>query len=463
MILLSCGFYKAVPLSEQNNEGTLKVKILNNFLTSGHCFSKDESLQKFRFSFLNILMAFASFFTLLNSLASTFGALNFGSIFEKATLFYVILSLFVMYLLRENKVYYPYVVNFFITTSLILFYFVLLTRQEDEFRLVAFFLALFISYVLLGKKYGVFIYFLITSSIIYININFNLKISEFALSTFFTFFTILAVFLYFFLRKIEIDALEFQVLNKELRENVARETKQRMDQEQMLLHQCRMANMGEMLDAIAHQWRQPLMHINSILLNMDKNIQQENSNSQLLTVKVDEIASLTEHMSQTIEDFRNLFQTDEALRIFYLDSAVNDVLVLMSNQFFDIDLEVNCLEKTPVEGNKTELMQVIIIILGNAIEALKLQQIEGKRIAITVGELDNKALLSIEDNAGGISQEYLEKIFDPYFTDKKQSGGTGLGLYIADMIITKKMSGELSVSNTSSGARFSVCLNKSLN
>ncbi len=174
------------------------MHFLNNFLTSGHHFSKDESLQLFRFSFLNILMMFSSFSTLLNSLASIFGALDFGPVFEKSTLFYVVTSLFIIYLLRKNKAFYPYVVNFFIATSLILFYFVLLTRQEDEFRLVAFFLALFISYVLLGKKYGVFIYFLITGSIIYINANFNLELSDFALSTFFTFFTIFSVFLYFF-------------------------------------------------------------------------------------------------------------------------------------------------------------------------------------------------------------------------------------------------------------------------
>ena len=145
------------------------MKILDNFLTSGHRFSKDESLKQFRFSFLNILMVFASFITLLNSLASMFGTIDFGSTFEKATFFYVVISIFVIYLLRKNKSYYPYVVNFFIATSLMLFYFVLLTRPEDEFRLVAFFLALFISYVLLGKKYRVFIYLLVTSSILYIN------------------------------------------------------------------------------------------------------------------------------------------------------------------------------------------------------------------------------------------------------------------------------------------------------
>ena len=438
------------------------MKILNNFLTSGHFFSKDESLQKFRFSFLNILMVFASIFTLLNSLASMFGAFGFGSVFENSTFLYVIISLFVIYLLRKNKAYYPYVVNFFIATSLVLFYFVLITRPEDEFRLVAFFLALFISYVLLGKKYGVLIFTIITISIIYISVNFNLKISGFALSTFFTFFIIFAIFLYFFLRKIEIDVLEFKLLNKELKENVARETKQRMEQEQMLLRQSRMANIGGMLDAIAHQWRQPLMHINAILLNMEKDIQQEKPNSQFLTVKIDEIAALTEHMSQTIEDFRHLFQADNTHEKFDLDSTVNDVLVLMNNQFFDIDLEVNCQEKVAAEGNRTEFMQVIIIILANAIEALSLQQVKSKKIELIIRKLKNKAVISIEDNAGGINPEYLQKIFDPYFTNKKQSNGTGLGLYIADMIVTKKMNGELAVSNTSTGAIFSISLSNTL-
>ncbi len=436
------------------------MKCLNNFLSSGHYFSKDESLPLFRFSFLNVLMVFASFFTLMNSLVSMSGVVDFGPVFEKGTLFYVIVSVFVIYALRKNKAYYPYVVNFFIATSLSLFYFVLLTRPEDEFRLVAFFLALFISYVLLGKKYGVLIYFLIIGSIIFIDINYALSLSDFALSTFFSFFTIFSIFLFFFLRKVEMDVLEFQVLNLELKESVLKETKQRIEQEQMLLRQCRMADMGVMLDSIAHQWRQPLMHINSILLNMDEAVKSEKYDSQILVKEVEEIGSLTEHMSRTIEDFRHLFKPEQNSEVFELGSVVKDVLVLLKNQFFDIDLNVKNPEEITIDGNKTELMQVLIIILSNSVEALKLQKIDNKKIDITLQQLGNEVSILIEDNAGGINSNHLEKIFDPYFTSKKQSGGTGLGLYIAKIIITQKMDGVLSVVNTSSGAIFSITLTK---
>ncbi len=205
------------------------------------------------------------------------------------------------------------------------------------------------------------------------------------------------------------------------------------------------------------------MHINSILLNIDRTIKKEKPDRQFVINKMDEITSLTEHMSQTIEDFRHLFKTDEEPKVFTLDSAVNDALVLMSNQLFDIDLKINLLEETTIKSSKTELIQVIIIILANAIEAFRLQQIKDKKINISSQKWDEKLLISIEDNAGGITPEHLEKIFDPYFTSKKQSGGTGLGLYIADIIITQKMNGKLSVSNTPSGAKFSITLAKQLN
>ena len=437
------------------------MRFINNFLRSGHQFTDDENLQKFRFALLNSLMLLSLCFCILNYFASAFGVIDFGSIFEMAMLIYSIVSVSVIFIVRKQKSTYPLIVNYFIISSLILFYFVLLTRQEDEFRLIAFFLAIFIANVLLGKIYGLLISVFIIFSILIISQNFDLELSPFAYSTFFTFFIIFTSFLYIFLGKVERDAIEFENLNSKLKQRVSKEKEQREEQEQMLLRQCRMASMGEMLDTIAHQWRQPLMHINSILLNMDNALDTKESkkkNKEFLDNKIDEISALTGHMSQTIEDFRNLFKIEKEQTHFKLKSVMDDVLFLMKNHFQDITIDYKQVDDVSILSNKSELMQVMIIILGNAIEALKKSNIDDKKIHINIQKSKQKLSISIEDNAGGIEPEYISKIFDPYFTSKKQSGGTGLGLYIAKIIIENNIKGKLIAKNTSKGAKFTILL-----
>ena len=309
--------------------------ILNNFLSSGHSFAESDNLQRFRFALLNSLLLIASVFTLVNFFASVFKIVPFAPIYEKTLLFYTLACLFSLFLLRKKKKYYLIAVNNIVFSSLILFYMALFVVLDDEFRLIWFFLVVFASFVLMGKKYGIILTLLLLVSIILINQRFDLGFSELALFTFINSFLIFSAFSYFFLDKIEKDALEFKLLNNKLENNVNEEIQQRKEQEEMLLRQSRMANMGEMLDSIAHQWRQPLMHINSILMNMDNSLDTENTNNKknqgkdYLENKIDEVATLTAHMSQTIEDFRGLFKVEKEQTHFALESAINDVLTLM--------------------------------------------------------------------------------------------------------------------------------------
>ena len=436
------------------------MSFLDNFLTSGHYFDEKENLAKFRFSLLNSLLIIATFFTVINCAASIFNFITFTSLYEKFLFVYVLVNIFSIYLLRKNKNMYFLTVNIILISSLFIFYAALITAPTDEFRLIWFFLVLFASFLLLGKKYSFFLMVFILSSIFATNFFImDLGYSRLALFTFFNSFTIFTAFAYFFLDKIEKDALEFHKLNTRLKDKVSVEVQQRQKQEKMLLRQCRLASMGEMIDSIAHQWRQPLMNINAILMNMERSIETKENPKEYLEKKMDEVITLTTHMSQTIEDFRALLKADKQKVHFFIDKSIRHALALFEGPLKDIDIQVSVEEKLTFHGYNNELIQVIIILLSNAIDILNSKHINPKYLYIDV-TLDTHLHISIEDNAGGIEEKYLDSIFDPYFTTKNATGGTGLGLYIAKIIIEQNMHGKLTVVNTKRGAKFTLSIPK---
>jgi len=416
----------------------LKSPFIDNVLSSGHIFSEDENLEKFRFALLNANLLVTAFFTGLSYIFSVTHFTEFDPIYEKMLLFATVVHVICVFPLRASKLVYLRIANITLINSLILFYGALVTTfVEDELRLIWFFLVVFASYILLGKRYG-------TTLTLFVQVTFVIS------------FTIFAAFSYNFLNKIENDALEFRKLNSKLASKVNMEISRREQQEQMLLQQYRMANMGGMLDAIAHQWRQPLMNINAILMNMDHTLNSKNVNGHYLIEKVDEIALLTEHMSQTVEDFRNLLKVEKSQSHFRLERAVDEVLLLMRNSLSDVEVERNIEAGPDAVGHKSEVMQVIIILLSNAIEVFDKRYIENKKIRISLITTAEKSIIEIADNAGGIRDSNLTVVFDPYFTTKEQSGGTGLGLYIAKIIMEQRMGGQIDASNKGDGAKFTL-------
>jgi signal transduction histidine kinase len=226
----------------------------------------------------------------------------------------------------------------------------------------------------------------------------------------------------------------------------------------LLLQKSKMADMGEMIGNIAHQWRQPLAVVGisvgilreKKLLNKlkDKDVEEE----------LGHIDSNILHMSQTIEDFLSYFRPNKEKEDFYIADAVDKSLLIIENILHkeNITISKNVDKKHIVYGFKEEYIQVLISIITNAIYALKDQ--EKKSININLVSSDKVWTLEIIDNAGGISDDLIDKIFEPYFTTKEQSVGTGLGLYIAKTIIESSMHGSLKVINTKEGAKFSIII-----
>jgi signal transduction histidine kinase len=228
--------------------------------------------------------------------------------------------------------------------------------------------------------------------------------------------------------------------------------------DEILREQSKLSSMGEMLRNIAHQWRQPLSEINAVAMKIDADFYKKRLDASTLEADIQRIENITNHMSNTIESFNSYFkknkQVDTTTLKIVLDKSLHIMDALLKNIKVDIDIEDN----SNVNLNISEFIQVLHIILNNAVDALTFKNIENKTITIKVKKSYDKHILEIEDNAGGIKEENLNKIFEPYFSTKFKSNGIGIGLYIAKIIIEDNLKGTLSVSNTLKGARFTIAI-----
>lgn len=248
--------------------------------------------------------------------------------------------------------------------------------------------------------------------------------------------------------------------NLELRINEA--TKKIHEKNKYLFHQSKMASMGEMIENIAHQWRQPLAQVNSSVLVIDAEMQKDAYTNDIVENKLLEIESLTQYMSKTINDFQNFFNPNKESENFYLDKVIKNSISILKGSFDSNNIEViTSLNNLYMHnGYQNEFQQVILMILNNAKDALISRGIKEAKIKISIRSFRDNYIVSIYDNAGGIKYSLMDKLFEPYFTTKNKAQGTGLGLYISKMIIEDEMKGRLSVKNNKDGACFSISLKK---
>ena len=263
-------------------------------------------------------------------------------------------------------------------------------------------------------------------------------------------------------QKVKEQTKQLKELNKTLENRVNEEIKKNEEKQKLLFWQSRMASLGQMLANIAHQWRQPLTELNLTLFNMKKASIQNNEK------KVDELykesKTLISSMSSTIDDFTNFFNPQKEKKSFEIKDAINEALIILRKviELENIHIQIDVPIDYKVIGVSNELSQVVINLIQNSKDAFIQNDITNRTIIITLKEeliLDKKyALLELKDNAGGISKENIDKIFDPYFTTKYKSQGTGLGLFMSKMIIEKSLEGELSHKNIDDGSLFTISI-----
>ncbi len=222
-----------------------------------------------------------------------------------------------------------------------------------------------------------------------------------------------------------------------------------LQKDSILKEQSRMAGMGEMIGNIAHQWRQPLSIISTASSGIKFQKEFSTLTDENLYKMCDTINNNAQYLSKTIDDFKNFIKGDRTKHIFNLYNIIDSFLHLIDGTVkshnIKIILELN--KAIEIDGYSNELMQCFINIFNNAKDILAENKITDKLIFITAIEQDDKVIIKIRDNAGGIPEDVLPKIFEPYFTTKDKSKGTGLGLHMTHDLIVDGMNGSIEAYN----------------
>lgn len=235
---------------------------------------------------------------------------------------------------------------------------------------------------------------------------------------------------------------------------------EKKDYEKMLLQQSKLAKSGEMIANITHQFRQPLNNISYILINLKKRFENKKLDETYFDKKLTQANDQLQFMSKTIDDFKEFYKPSKEKEDFLVkESLENSITVLSanvqkSNIVLDFNFDAN--EDIKIYGSKNELSQVILALVSNSMEALK--SIENPYIKLNVKTNNADVIISVEDNAQGIKDKNLEKIFEPYFSTKKS--GTGIGLYLVKIIIEESFEGRVEVENKKEGACFTLFFEK---
>lgn len=254
----------------------------------------------------------------------------------------------------------------------------------------------------------------------------------------------------------------YQELNIKLENRVKSEVEKSRQKDAIMLHQAKLASHGETISNIAHQWRQPLSSLAMVLNKMKLRMTESDSNDK--EYFIDNIFSALnsiEYMSQTINDFRSQVEPNNE-KIFFRISEVIDKCILLVNKSLtaaNISIVFNPSNDTNIVGYPEDIKQILLVLLNNAKDAIQSQNKQGI-IQIRVEEQETKCCIYVSDNGGGVKNGDIDHVFEPYFTTKHKSQGTGLGLYMASRIAQERLNGSIQVYNEDKGACFCLEIGK---
>ncbi|MCD8213805.1 MAG: PAS domain S-box protein [Campylobacter sp.] len=263
-------------------------------------------------------------------------------------------------------------------------------------------------------------------------------------------------------KKLKESKLKINRLNKTLNQEVKNQLALIREKDEQLQYQSRLVQMGEMLNMIAHQWRQPLGAISATTSFLSTSLMLNDFDKSSFLNEIDKIEKYAKHLSDTIDDFRNFFKLTKNKETTSLEElanmAINIVKPILQTKKIKIYTKYNC--NTSFLTYKNEVSQVVLNLIKNSQDAFLENQITDCIIEISTYIQKSYFCLSIKDNAGGIKEEIMDKIFDLYFSTKHGKNGTGIGLYMSKIIIQDHCQGKLEARRIKNGSLFTIKLPK---
>jgi len=258
--------------------------------------------------------------------------------------------------------------------------------------------------------------------------------------------------------EVQSRTVELESLNNFLEQRVSEEVKAHIEKDKMLIQQSKMAEMGDMLSMIAHQWRQPLNQMSLLFMNVDSAYEFDELTKEYLDEKIKEGNELLEFMSVTIDDFRNYFRPDTGKEFVLVSDVVTKSMLLMKKSLdvAGIEVEINNIGRDLTHMYRNAFIQVILNLIKNAKDILIQKEIKNPKITIISRCQSEMLVVEVCDNGGGVDEKIIDKIFEPYYSTKDKKTGTGLGLYMSKVIIEEHLEGKLTVHNSDDGACFKI-------
>jgi PAS domain S-box-containing protein len=258
------------------------------------------------------------------------------------------------------------------------------------------------------------------------------------------------------------DITQMKINEEELKLRVQMEVQKNIEKDRILIHQNKLASMGEMLGSIAHQWRQPLNNISLLIHFIRDNFRNDRFTQDDVNENINAIKIQINYMSQTIDDFRNFYQPTKDKNLFVLKESIETAAKIVTTQYEKEDILLTIAgDEIELFSYENELQQVIVNILNNAkdaaIEKRKTESFTPK-VNVSIRKVNNNAIIDISNNCGTVSNQVLSRMFEPYFTTKFENQGTGIGLYMSKTIIEKNMNGRIGAKIIENGLNFSIIL-----
>jgi signal transduction histidine kinase len=348
-------------------------------------------------------------------------------------------------------------VTMIITGSTILLVIYATHGREDSYIFITLFALT--TYLLLGHKQGLILYGLFTVAVSYLSLS---GYSQSLSSVYNIHLTLIlsVVFAHYYEKAQAVAIISVEEEKDQFQKQVEEKVAELRQKDQLLLEQSKLASMGEMLGSIAHQWRQPLNVLSINIQNLMYEYEDGKIDETFLEEFIEKNKATILYMSTTIDDFRNFFITTKEVQNFDIVAAINASINLLDAQLKSHHIQCNFNydnnESYTVLGFPNEFKQVIINIIANAKDVIVFKRLESGVLEISVTKNAQSIFVTISDNAHGIPEEIIDRVFEPYFTTKFESQGTGLGLYMSKTIIEKNMLGQLSVKNLADGAEFTI-------